>query len=153
MWIFLPTPSVRRATENRFYLFGGKDISTHALREEGDRIEPDVYRRVGLISTHALREEGDLMPRSPPLKTKIFLPTPSVRRATWGGPADANGVAISTHALREEGDSSYQQDFLAVVLFLPTPSVRRATSRKSMCGSPCTEFLPTPSVRRATSSS
>ena len=34
-------------------------ISTHALREEGDRWQ--IYRPYsGMISTHALREEGDV---------------------------------------------------------------------------------------------
>ena len=34
--IFLPTPSVRRATEQDAAQKEGRDISTHALREEGD---------------------------------------------------------------------------------------------------------------------
>ena len=34
---FLPTPSARRATYRRKVLVNGVDISTHALREEGDR--------------------------------------------------------------------------------------------------------------------
>ena len=57
-----------------------KDISTHALREEGD---PIIVKAVHVIhiSTHALREEGD--------KCIIqILPA----------------KLISTHALREEGD-------------------------------------------------
>ena len=56
--LFLPTPSARRATVSddgekiRLY------ISTHALREEGDRTV--LYRFPDdIISTHALREEGD----------------------------------------------------------------------------------------------
>ena len=34
------------------------EISTHALREEGDRSVSKTFKRT-LISTHALREEGD----------------------------------------------------------------------------------------------
>ena len=34
---FLPTPSARRATFQQGFSFFGGDISTHALREEGDR--------------------------------------------------------------------------------------------------------------------
>ncbi len=56
------------------------EISTHALREEGD-IGQDEVVRVPVISTHALREEGDAV----------------CRRGTHAQP-------ISTHALREEGD-------------------------------------------------
>ena len=59
--IFLPTPSARRAT---FQIVADidifhTDISTHALREEGDGIIPDM--------TFAQWQ---------------FLPTPSARRAT-----------------------------------------------------------------------
>ena len=78
-------------------------ISIHALREEGDRLNPcwrnrklDFYPRPPrggrrstppvyvvreTISIHALREEGDLVK-----------------------PKDFHGETISIHALREEGD-------------------------------------------------
>ena len=81
-----------------------EQISIHALREEGDflvgRCSTDLHR----ISIHALREEGDrgrrvqpcgrvdFYPRPPrggrhltafgPNKRKLFLSTPSARRAT-----------------------------------------------------------------------
>ena len=38
-----------------------RDISTHALREEGDGDLVDDYIRRLDISTHALREEGDFV--------------------------------------------------------------------------------------------
>ena len=59
--LFLPTPSARRATVTlrRIYCLK-KEISTHALREEGDGAVVDVLAKVG-ISTHALREEGDFL--------------------------------------------------------------------------------------------
>ena len=60
-----------------------KDISIHALREEGDGKETWVVQGIG-ISIHALREEGDL---------DALL--------------HADGGHISIHALREEGDSSW----------------------------------------------
>ena len=41
---------------------------------------------------------------------KIFLPTPSVRRATQLPRACPLLLAISTHALREEGDGGYSRD-------------------------------------------
>ena len=40
-------------------------ISTHALREEGDKNTHRVYLLRENISTHALREEGDLRSSSP----------------------------------------------------------------------------------------
>ena len=79
--LFLPTPSARRATifPSSARLFGGNfyprpprggrhispqwtyayiDISTHALREEGDQ-GTNTAKHTEKISTHALREEGD----------------------------------------------------------------------------------------------
>ena len=125
-----------------------RKISIHALREEGDAKStwPAVSTR---ISIHALREEGDLRSRSsraapryfyprPPrggrpetcrasVSQKIFLSTPSARRATrdikpvrtevlkfLSTPSARRATrlagkahhqqAISIHALREEGD-------------------------------------------------
>ena len=58
-----------------------KDISIHALREEGD--SDVVKQRVDfLISIHALREEGDRTAFSNGLNNIKFLSTPSARRAT-----------------------------------------------------------------------
>ena len=76
--IFLPTPSARRATHSMSFSVTLFDISTHALREEGDDYSASaVY--LSNISTHALREEGDA----------LFRLWRSVARH------------ISTHALRE----------------------------------------------------
>ena len=81
--IFLSTPSARRATCLIDIIHAAAGISIHALREEGDLAgtRPDV--RKSKISIHALREEGD------PLL--LFL--------------GAVVQQISIHALREEGDS------------------------------------------------
>ena len=82
--VFLPTPSARRATVGQ-----GVDlddpvvISTHALREEGDRTLLQQRHQTPSISTHALREEGDV-------GHAVTAP---------------HHAPISTHALREEGDS------------------------------------------------
>ena len=123
---FLPTPSARRATRPPTAReHSGRKISTHALREEGDRFIFSLIRNYA-ISTHALREEGDqtvmcmcscaqdFYPRPPrggrhkadaeALPAVQFLPTPSARRATWVLRLHHRAVDISTHALREEGD-------------------------------------------------
>ena len=82
----------------------GTGISIHALREEGDRIRKmdgsgpnDFYPRPPRggrrdhtqlsenhlqISIHALREEGDVQLQSYARTAKLFLSTPSARRAT-----------------------------------------------------------------------
>ena len=62
---FLPTPSARRATDPAELFEGQLRISTHALREEGDKGDLTVLHG-GLISTHALREEGDLQTSATP---------------------------------------------------------------------------------------
>ena len=125
--LFLPTPSARRATSTKrprwrqpsdFYPRpprGGRldaynncngrcDISTHALREEGDGLAHDDPIHIG-ISTHALREEGDPSRRSP-RPGRSGISTHALREEGDCGAVDiheANAV-ISTHALREEGD-------------------------------------------------
>ena len=66
--IFLSTPSARRATAASMSIFHNKNISIHALREEGD--PAGLHRRLLLhISIHALREEGDSKNRD---KISIF---------------------------------------------------------------------------------
>ena len=102
--LFLSTPSARRATVDRHCPGPCLIISIHALREEGDkwgtdlryfycgisihalREEGDQRRQLRkahlLISIHALREEGDLLCQFITSKLKLFLSTPSARRAT-----------------------------------------------------------------------
>ena len=101
-------------------------ISTHALREEGDHFRA-VDKTVKWISTHALREEGDSTRLVLKVRTLVFLPTPSARRATAAG-----------HFYRRQ---KWQ--------FLPTPSARRATAeiRRTLFTD---QVLPTPSARRTT---
>ena len=125
--IFLPTPSARRATDAAGVARVGDDISTHALREEGDSMaRPRLDRKLK------------------------FLPTPSARRATWPGGQHGHQGHISTHALREEGDLRHSFSLTSTCRFLPTPSARRATFLSGGCVVELVQFLPTPSARRAT---
>ena len=82
---FLPTPSARRATPGHGCPnFKAVIISTHALREEGDPPRP----------SEAPADRRYFYPRPPrggrPFmvvmleKSRLFLPTPSARRATRG---------------------------------------------------------------------
>ena len=146
---FLPTPSARRATRpsrwtrsSGSYFYprpprGGRrthqtrrdhnhTISTHALREEGDRPPVGAGER-GKISTHALREEGDAY-------HPVHLPPK---------------CAISTHALREEGDRSRRRDRRRWRDFYPRPP-RGGRRANAVWGAYLARFLPTPSARRAT---
>ena len=100
---FLSTPSARRATEQACENHRTRPISIHALREEGDYF---------CFCTNGVR--ADFYPRPPRggrlqiirdvLGVKLFLSTPSARRATWRLPRRAPERRISIHALREEGD-------------------------------------------------
>ena len=100
--IFLPTPSARRATDNTLLWHSPQMISTHALREEGDKMQEGVDMTTG-ISTHALREEGDPAACPPRTLCSDFYPRPP-RGGRRGRRRTHPGPEISTHALREEGD-------------------------------------------------
>ena len=80
-----------------------------------------------MISIHALREEGDLGLRYEGDNAKVFLSTPSARRATLVYGRQRRGKLISIHALREEGDGFPPLMVLTIPVFLSTPSARRAT--------------------------
>ena len=97
-WVFLSTPSARRATQSKTREGKMQAISIHALREEGDLLplcfqNPNVYfyprpprggrpSRVWtwtgcrMISIHALREEGDVSSSGLPGKISYFYPRP-----------------------------------------------------------------------------
>ena len=103
------------------------------------------------ISIHALREEGDIFtisylfafrhfyPRPPRggrraghvqvIKAKVFLSTPSARRATSLNTVSRLISMISIHALREEGDQKTRIASGPRGRFLSTPSARRATAK------------------------
>ena len=61
-----------------------------------------------MISIHALREEGDLVLCGGKEGFRIFLSTPSARRATCKTALPQHHLPISIHALREEGDGMPQ---------------------------------------------
>ena len=60
--------------------------------------------RIKDISIHALREEGDEPFIVQITASSLFLSTPSARRATSRLPQKTALTGISIHALREEGD-------------------------------------------------
>ena len=159
MWtllrVFLSTPSARRATFNKIHKTKMKYISIHALREEGDLLDQFLDSIHISISIHALREEGDDGYEEQTDYDKIFLSTPSARRATlplpprcrtWKNfyPRPPRGGrplsrlpcrtlhVISIHALREEGDISMRCKSRLSSKFLSTPSARRATTRRPL---------------------
>ena len=81
---------------------------------------------------------------------RIFLSTPSARRATKDSLCMANLVYISIHALREEGDpGSRHPDHPASISI---HALREEGDSRPASRNPCpARFLSTPSARRATS--
>ena len=167
---FLSTPSARRATYLPDTVEQAEQISIHALREEGDRVGALAAADMQ-ISIHALREEGDcgqctgcrlrkhFYPRPPrggrliwhfaKKLLRIFLSTPSARRATKPFSKRNCISQISIHALREEGDQVSATAEQTTRYFYPRPprGGRRGQQRD---GANPKEFLSTPSARRAT---
>ena len=148
----------------------GQDISIHALREEGDN--SFIFTSSSKpISIHALREEGDVCQPFLHTRDKVFLSTPSARRATVCRTRLLAYKIISIHALREEGDIDLRQPDIAVPIsihalreegdrfpifvifgvpnFYPRPP-RGGRPSTAGCMSPTAGFLSTPSARRAT---
>ena len=123
---FLSTPSARRATDQAPGDLHRVHISIHALREEGD-IDVGGAHYSLTISIHALREEGDRRSSKSNAQRKLFLSTPSARRAT-----DIERVRGGVN------------------IFLSTPSARRATQPPEFVLLVFIVFLSTPSARRAT---
>ena len=124
-FLFLSTPSARRATRQ---LAGNNQaglISIHALREEGD-LRAVPLRLHGQISIHALREEGDCAHC-----TRSAAASISIHALREEGDCLRRGIClprpISIHALREEGDADKGLISMYREKFLSTPSARRAT--------------------------
>ena len=101
---FLSTPSARRAT--RQSLFSKRQLKDFYPRPpRGGRLQTAQFCiEVKDISIHALREEGDYRVESVKKEAIIFLSTPSARRATSNIYRTIIIGFISIHALREEGD-------------------------------------------------
>ena len=124
-------------------------ISIHALREEGDcppsralSASPNFYPRPprgGRPSGTSPKAARKLFLSTPSArratktryKSEInqwrFLSTPSARRATFLVDLEALLLQISIHALREEGDILIGALMMPASPFLSTPSARRAT--------------------------
>ena len=131
------------------HLARGRDISIHALCEEGDLLSMGIVPGMCLfLSTPSARRATFLL-LMVLTSFMVFLSTPSARRATGMAFPPFCRSGISIHALCEEGDSWYIRPHVAVSGFLSTPSARRATKVKVTSGYRCV-FLSTPSARRAT---
>ena len=147
---FLSTPSARRATCHADDCRLVDAISIHALCEEGDA--PSAFSR----SSHShfyprpLRggRRGGVLKEA---AQKLFLSTPSARRATLRFVCRCCCFGYFYPRPLRGGRQMYPGTSCQPKLFLSTPSARRATNLYGLAlvaGS----FLSTPSARRATSS-
>ena len=128
--LFLSTPSARRATNLRRR--GGRpQYHFYPRPPRGGRRKDNTQAGYFLrISIHALREEGDAAAVIVRLAQRIFLSTPSARRATRGV---FNG-GYSARNFYPRPPRGGRRWFLAAAAhtdqFLSTPSARRATQEK-----------------------
>ena len=118
---FLSTPSARRATRTRRQMVSGSSNFYPRPPRGGRPGLGDKWFQDHQISIHALREEGD--PDAPRLTEmrKLFLSTPSARRATFLEGQSSSPLSISIHALREEGDPPARRWWRCRGYFYPRP--------------------------------
>ena len=110
--IFLSTPSARRATCCRSSPCSAVGNFYPRPPRGGRRFRDLRDYAVRNISIHALREEGDAYSFFTMQRMMKFLSTPSARRATKYATAIRYGGRISIHALREEGDLTRSPVFM-----------------------------------------
>ena len=150
MFLFLSTPSARRATAALVPICGMRR-NFYPRPPRGGR--PAKARKVfqgHTLSIHALREEGDPGVRHCPPGDADFYPRPprGGRRNPQQG--DTISKPISIHALREEGDCGVSELVRRAGNFYPRPP-RGGRRSKKYSASGTWQFLSTPSARRATS--
>ena len=125
--LFLSTPSARRATTSSDR--GMASTSYFYPRPpRGGRQPCAVHLRcMRQISIHALREEGDCITHNASKTVGDFYPRPPRGGRHVQEQLRAMLALISIHALREEGDGTNQAICQLGYQFLSTPSARRAT--------------------------
>ena len=125
-----------------------RQISIHALREEGDRSASYRASPSGYFYPRPPRG-GRHDPKRVGGQKDVFLSTPSARRATlW--PTSRSRPSTNFYPRPPRGGRPNSQPLSQVMdLFLSTPSARRATCSNSTDVTALV-FLSTPSARRAT---
>ena len=170
-WLFLSTPSARRATRcrssfrtSRAYFYprpprGGRLRALPLLHDDAAFLSTPSARRAtcrGLCLSAPCRYFYPRPPRGGrpgsgnlAAVAAIFLSTPSARRATSSGGGLYFSFLISIHALREEGDRRAATSAPARGYFYPRPP-RGGRLPWEITEETLREFLSTPSARRAT---
>ena len=125
--VFLSTPSARRATPSQFFYAGDLVIFLSTPSARRATIEPVKGETDNDISIHALREEGDAG-LDPVRRADRVISIHALREeGDQGRRRGRPGRRISIHALREEGDIAFVNAIDVINIFLSTPSARRAT--------------------------
>ena len=119
-FLFLSTPSARRATFELVSTSLVEIISIHALCEEGDPLM-STYRPSSFNFYPRPLRGGRRCKAYGQFPRSLFLSTPSARRATRGGTRYREVLRISIHALREEGDATGETGWRASSNFYPRP--------------------------------
>ena len=141
---FLPAPSVRRATGCITSCAGCWGNFYPRPPRGGRRYTTRAICRVGKISIHALREEGDKNSSAAKITPRLFLSTPSARRATsyallgrcmrfYFYPRPPRGGRLRQRRRQTEHGR-----------FLSTPSARRATRAGQKAKRDHQNFYPRP---------
>ena len=125
---FLSTPSARRATVDLAAAIDRIHISIHALREEGDLLLCVPAGYFSGISIHALREEGDGNGSRAHGPCRVFLSTPSARRATGRDLSGRHQLGYFYPRPPRGGRPCPLRMQGLTITFLSTPSARRATA-------------------------
>ena len=111
-----------------FSLLCNREISIHALREEGDGCSIDLGHIVDVFLSTPSARRATTGCLDNLRYVDGFLSTPSARRATLYKCRLCDVlVSISIHALCEEGDQGNTAALSVTTIFLSTPSARRAT--------------------------
>ena len=96
------------------------------------------------ISIHALREEGDSPAQIPPQTDRQFLSTPSARRATPASSMDTSHLSNFYPRPPRGGRQPLSSGRYTAREFLSTPSARRATTARQKATAHGLYFYPRP---------
>ena len=121
-----------------------RNISIHALREEGDSPLGFLFSFSGLFLSTPSARRATISSLLSGVMISVFLSTPSARRATLHFVVGSCDRSISIHALREEGDGRCSDPAGRQCRFLSTPSARRATLASPVCLCRFQDFYPRP---------
>ena len=143
---FLSTPSARRATSTPLPYFSARVISIHALREEGDLPFQKTLPKMEHFYPRPPRG-GRRRRRKVTHRQRLFLSTPSARRATGSPPSfPASSRNFYPRPPRGGRPSGWGRCVPSVKDFYPRPP-RRGRRKSGRTGNSQKNFYPRPPRR------